>query len=270
MEFLKKNYEKVILSVVLLGLAIAAGLLLTRVADENRRVDEIRQLNLTATPQELESMETSTNLALLNRMQRSNRVVLTGTNNLFNPVLWQRRGPDDRPLKIETGAEVGPRALEILETKPLYFRVSFVGRSDQGGNTQYSFRIQREGASRPSDRRAATLSFIRVGSDNAGLRLRELRPPEEPTEFVFEAAEDRSQVVVGVNRDFERVMGYLATLRYEPDNRTFRDKRVDDTISLDGTPYKIVAISETSVTVEAPNKARTTVTTKPASVAESP
>jgi hypothetical protein len=268
MEFLKKNYEKVILSVVLLGLAVAAGLLLTRVAEENRRLEEIRTLNLTTTPQELDSMDTSTNLALLSRVQRSNRVVLTGTNNLFNPVTWQRR--ENRLAKIDTGAEEGPRALQIVETKPLYFRVSFVGRNDQGGFPQYSFRIQREGAARPADRAVVTRSFTSVGSDNAGLRLRELRPVEEPTEFVFEVAEDRTQVVVGPGRDFERVMGYLATLRYDPESRTFRDKRVDETISLDGTTYKIVAITEASVTVEAPNKARTTVTTEPASVAGSP
>jgi hypothetical protein len=269
MEFLKKNYEKVILSVVLLGLAVAAGLLLTQVAEENRRLEDVRNLNLTTAPQELEPMDTSTNLALMNRIQRVAPVVLSGTNNLFNPVTWQRRG-DNRMVRIDTGAEVGPQALKIEETKPLYFRVSFAGRNEQGGITQYSFKIQREGATRPGDRGLVTRAFTTVGSDNAGLLLREMRPPQEPTEFVFESTDDKSEVLVGVGRDFERVMGYLVTLRYEPDNRLFREKRVNDTLNLDGETYKIVAITESSVTVEAPNRKRTTVTTESAPGTESP
>jgi hypothetical protein len=41
MEFLKNNYEKVILSFVLLGLAVAAVLLLTSVDSEKRALEEI-------------------------------------------------------------------------------------------------------------------------------------------------------------------------------------------------------------------------------------
>jgi hypothetical protein len=267
MEFLKKNYEKVVLSVVLLGLAVAAGLLLTQVADENRRLDDARNLNLTTVPQELEPMDTSTNLTLLARIQRREPVVLSGTNNLFNPVIWQRRG-DNRPEKIETGAEVGPQALQIIETKPLYMRVSYVGRSISGGIPQYSFKIEREGALRFADR-STTRAFTSVGGRNAGLRLRDMQPPEQPTEFVLEL-EDNTQMVVGPGKDFERITGYLVTLRYEPDGRVHRDKKVGDKISVDNENYKIVAITETSVTVEAPNTKRTTVTTETASAAQSP
>ena len=110
MEFLKKNYEKVILSVVLLGLAVAAGLLLTQVAEENRRLEDIRNLNLTTAPQELEPMDTSTNLTYLGRIQRSVPVVLSGTNNLFNPVTWQRRG-DNRLEKLDTGQEADRKSV---------------------------------------------------------------------------------------------------------------------------------------------------------------
>jgi hypothetical protein len=270
MEFLKKNYEKVVLSVVLLGLAVAAGLLLKRVADENQRLEAIRNLNLTTAPQELAPMDTSTNLTLLARLQRREAIALSGTNNLFNPVTWQRRG--ERLEKLETGSETGPAALEIIETKPLYTRVSYIGQTDAGGIAQYSFRIQREAAAKPADRAALTRAFTKVGGQSAGLLLREIRPqpPERPTEFVFESLDDKLPMVVGVGKDHESVAGYLVTLRYGPDNRVHRDKRLGDTIVVDGEVYKIVAITETSVTVEAPNRKRTTLTAGKVSAAKTP
>jgi hypothetical protein len=259
MEFLKKNYEKVVLSIVLLGLAVAAGLLLTQVAEENRRLEDIRNLNLTTAPRELESMDTSTNLTLLSRMQRRASVALSGTNNLFNPVTWQRR--EGRLVKIASGEEVGPAKLQIVETKPLYFRVSYVGQTDSSGIPQYSFRILRETAARPADR-LATRAFTKAGVENARLLLREMRPAEAPTEFVFESLDDKTEIVVGPGKDFERIAGYEVTLRYELDNRVHRDKKVGDEITLDSEKYKIVAVTETSVTVEAPNRKRTTITTQ--------
>jgi hypothetical protein len=269
MEFLKKNYEKVVLSVVLLGLAVAAGLLLKRVADENQRLDDIRNLDLSTAPQELVPMDTSTNLAMLARMQRDDRVRLAGTNNLFNPVVWLRRG--DQLEKIETGREVGPAALEIVKTEPLYLRVSYVGRNDSGGFPQFSFRIQREAAARASDRQPFTRAFTGVGGQSAGLLLREMRPPEQPTEFVLESLDDKVQMVVSAGQNYESVAGYLVTLRYPPENnRTFRDKRVGENILIDGENFKIVAITESSVTVEAPNRLRTTVTAAPSSAVQTP
>ena len=259
MEFLKKNYEKVVLSIVLLGLAVAAGLLLTQVADENRRLEDIRNLNLTTAPKELVSMDTSTNMALLSRMQRRGSVVLFGTNNLFNPVIWQRR--DGRLIKIATGEEVGPAKLQIVETQPLYFRISYVGRNDSAGIPQYSFRIVRETAARSADR-LTTRAFTKTGVENARLLLREMRPMEAPTEFVFESLDDKIQIVVGPGNDYEKIAGYQVTLRYELDNRVHRDKKVGDEITLDAEKYKIVAVTETSVTVEAPNRKRTTITTQ--------
>jgi hypothetical protein len=71
--------------------------------------------------------------------------------------------------KIEPGRKWVRQALEIVETKPLYLRVSFVGQTDSGGITQYSFRIQREAAARASDRAPMTRAFTRVGRSECGI-----------------------------------------------------------------------------------------------------
>jgi hypothetical protein len=262
MEFLKKNYEKVILSVVLLGLAVAAALLLKQVADEKVRLDEIRRLNLTTAPKDLEPTDVSTNLATLARVQRPTPVVLQGTNNLFNPVQW-RKLPDDRLVKMATGNEIGPGALQILTVRPLYLRISYEGESGSGDTTQYKFRIEREAEKTAGARRPETLSFTSVGRPNKGMLLREMRPPEKPTEFVLELLDSKTQVLVSAGKPYERVAGYTADLRYESIN--WKDRRIEDRLMFAGDTNKIVAITETNVTVEASNRKRTTVIYNPLS-----
>jgi hypothetical protein len=126
MEFLnilKKHYEKVILSVVLLGLAIAAAMLLLRVAAERERLDEVRRMNLVTAPRAIEPIDVSTNSSRSEPVATPRlRLSLHGTNNLFNPVQWQRRA-DQRLDKIVTGDETGPGALRITDIKPLYLLI---------------------------------------------------------------------------------------------------------------------------------------------------
>ena len=68
MEFLKNNYEKVILSVVLLGLAVAAVLLLTWVGNEKRALEEIEGQIIQTPPKPLKPIDLSTNEMALQRL----------------------------------------------------------------------------------------------------------------------------------------------------------------------------------------------------------
>jgi hypothetical protein len=271
MEFLnilKKHYEKVILSVVLLGLAIAAAMLLLRVAEERDRLDQFRQLPPVAAPRALEPTDVSTNITTLARLQRPTPVVIYGTNHLFNPVQWQRR-PDGSFDKIVTGDETGPGALEITAVKPLYSIITFVGESRTGDLLQYQFRIERQAAASVAERRL-TRSFTTVGSRNAGLLLKELRPRDEPNEFVFEVLDDKSEVIVTRDQPHRAIAGYTVDLRYEPERRTFTERRIGDSLRFAGDENKIVAITATNVTVEASNRKRTTIPHNAAMPSSSP
>jgi hypothetical protein len=258
MEFLKKNYEKVILSVVLLGLAVAAGLLLKQVADERKRLDDISRMDLTTQPKELEPADISTNLVFLGRLQRPGRLVLSGTNNLFNPVEWRQVG-DGRPVKVATGRELGAGALQITRVTNLFLKISYEGQTGAGDTVQYRFRVEREAERSQAGRRPVTLSFAAVGSRVGGLLLRSVRPPEKPVAFTLELLDDKAQVVVGDGKDYRRVAGYMVDLRYEPERLSWQNRRLDDRLVFAGETNKIVAITETNVTVEASNRKRTTV-----------
>ncbi len=90
MQFLKKHYEKLVLSVVLLVLAVAAGLMPLKVGSENRAMEE-KLAQLTKAPAKpLKPADISTNELALARLKTNVDIELNGAHNLFNPVKWQR------------------------------------------------------------------------------------------------------------------------------------------------------------------------------------
>ena len=131
MEFLKNNYEKVILSVVLVGLAVAAVLLLTWVGNEKRVLEEIEQGFMQVPPKPLKPVDLSTNFATLQRLIKPVSLKLGGEHNLFNPVQWQRV-PDGRLIPLRTGRELGPGALTVTALTPLYLRIEYEGTVTAG------------------------------------------------------------------------------------------------------------------------------------------
>jgi hypothetical protein len=272
MEFLnilKKHYEKVVLSVVLLGLTIAAAMLVLQVASEKERLDSIRNLNLTTAPRELEPTDVSTNLVTLARLERPPSVILSGTNNLFNPVRWQRES-DGRLVKIVHGNETGAGALDVLAIKPLYLVVSYEGQVSPGDITQYQFRIERQAEKNVGARRPMTLSFTSIGSRNSGFALKDMAPPQNPNQFLLEIIGSKTEIPVSANQEYRAVAGYSTDLRYEPEKRSFLDRRLEDRLVFAGDTNKIVAITQTNVTVEASNRKRTTIAYHAAARSASP
>src|SRR5438876_1582092 len=148
MEFLKNNYEKVILSVVLLGLAVAAVLLLTWVGNEKRALEEIEQGIIQVPPKPLKPVDLSTNEMVLQRLVKASNLRLSGDHNLFNPVQWQRM-PDGRLIPLRTGREIGAGALSVIHITPLYLKIEYEGAGGSGDVLQYRFRVTREAEKTP-------------------------------------------------------------------------------------------------------------------------
>jgi hypothetical protein len=92
-----------------------------------------------------------------------------------------------------------------------------------------------------------------------------MRPPQNPTEFVFELVEGNEVITVSRETPFKRIAGYMVDLKYDPEKLAFNDKRVGDALSFGGETHKIVAITETNITVATtPNNKRTTIALQPA------
>src|ERR1700758_3094013 len=112
MEFLKKNYEKVVLGVVLLGLTVAVCLLPIIISTKREKLHEVSSSLINHKIKELPPLELAALEAALQRLQTPFRLDLTRDHNLFNPVAWIK-GSDNRPVKVQAGLPTGPEALEL-------------------------------------------------------------------------------------------------------------------------------------------------------------
>ena len=262
MEFLKKNYEKVLLAVVLLGLTLAACAL-PFIIQAKRDALEAKVVTTTKIKKKpIAELEMSVFNSALLRAQSPFRLDYTTKHNLFNPVLWKRLS-DGRILKEQKGNEEGPDALVVTNIKPLYLEIKFGSPSGTG----YFISIERQTALREDKRH--TQAFVSPGSKGELLGFEGMKgPPDKPTELELVWNETGEKVALPLDADkpYRRVDGYSADLKYPLEaNKAWTDKRVGARLVFAGGNYNIVAITESNVVISAEsNTKRTTITFHPA------
>ena len=89
MDFIKKHYEKVILSLVLLGVVGALVALPFVIAKDKADMEAMADI-VTPKPKDLPPLDLSAENNILARMQTSYALDLSTTNKLFNPVTWKK------------------------------------------------------------------------------------------------------------------------------------------------------------------------------------
>jgi hypothetical protein len=261
MQFLKKHYEKVLLSIVLLGLAGAAAALPWQISHERDRLEEIRRnLTVKAKAKPFKPLDDwlTTNRTVLARLHAPLNLELAGSHNLFNPVPW-KRVQGNLLMPIRTGSELGPGALKIQQIKPLNLEVSFdsvnLGASP-GDAPKYHVTVRRETDSNP---RPNTKIVSTTHPRTDLLELVSVQgPPADPTALVLKLKDEFEAIVVAKDKPFARIAGFAADLLYPPANQKFNHRKVNDQLRLEDDPetYKIVAINQNEVVLSADSNKR--------------
>lgn len=257
MQFLKKHFEKVILSVVLLGLALAAAALPLEVNHVSQFLEETRNKVVRTTAKPFKPVDLSTNTAVVKRFEGRIHFGYSEPHNVFNPVLWLKR-PDGSIFKSGMGNS-GPVALVVTNIEELNLIVSFDGMGGAGDKPQYQFTVINETNSTPRRKQLAT-----PGLKNQLFDLIEVKgPPQAPTAFVIKlnSKDEKQTLTVTKDKPYNRIIGYSADLIYPPGNQTLTKRRKDQPIHLkdDTETYKIVAINRNEVVLSADStKKRTT------------
>jgi hypothetical protein len=265
MQFIKKHYEKVLLSIVLLGLAAAAAWLPWQVSHERDRLEEIRR-NLTvkvkAKPFKGLDDWLSTNKTTLARVESPLNLELSGPHNLFNPVQWKKM-PDGALVPIRTGSELGPRALKIAQIRELTMKVIFDGVESGGGSNdppKYKVTIKNQAKDKTErgDQRTVSMNAPRL---NLFELVNVQGPTNDPVALVLKLKDGFEPITVTKDKAYEHVVGYTADLVYPPGKQPLNNKRTGDEIKLEGDPerYKIVAITQNEVVLSADSNKRRTV-----------
>jgi len=254
MEFLKNHYEKVILGVVLLALAVVAAWLPMQISGEKRKLSD----SLVVTRREPAARE----LTDLSEIESINQEVknppkadFAGSHNTFNSVVW-RKMPDGSLVKLRP-EDVGVNKLKIESIEPLNFIIEF----DKVSGSGYYFNVTREQAARPADRRRRGYYVSQTsGKKNAIFSLKEVRGAEDdPLAFVLKLNDTDEDIVVSKSRAYHVTNGYAATIVYPPENnRTWKLSRNKDPLVFAGDTNIIVDINPAEVILRAVSNEKTT------------
>jgi hypothetical protein len=243
----KQHYEKILLSVVLLVLAVAVYFLWEAKQEEEKRNSEVVMDFGKRKVEGISPVDLTSFNALVQSAANPPSLNFGLPHNLFNPVKWQRQ-PNGDLLKIQTGKEVGPSRMVATRISPLKLIIALDRVASPGS---YYFGVTREAAERPGDRKKRQY-FAKLNDKTPAFILREIKGSEEdPSGFVLELVENGEKVTLAKDKPFERVDGYEADLSYTIESKTFNNVRVGSPVTFAGETYNIVAINQNEVVLSA-------------------
>lgn len=251
MDFLKKNYEKVLLGVVLLGLAVAAAFLPFKIASDKQDLENKRNTLIHPNVKPLTNQDLTVPDSVLKRMAMPTTIDFSSPNRLFNPMAWQK-AMDGRLIKVDS-TNVGPYAVTVTKMTPLYLKLTLDSVTPMDTGTRYVIGIEKEAAANPRER-TKTQKYCSLNTKNETFTLRDVKvPPDNPTNVtvVLELNDTRQRVEVSKEQPYRRIDGYMVDLRYAPESKTWNARRVDAPLAFNGENYNIVAITENEVVLSA-------------------
>ncbi len=252
MDFLKKNYEKILLGVVLVGLAVAVVSLLFQIPSEKQKLEDARNTLIHPKVKPLTNLDLTLPEATLARVAAPALLDLSTTNKLFNALQW-KKAADGHLIKYDD-THIGPRAVTVTRITPLYLILTFDSVVESPSGSRYVIGVENEAAANPANRRKRQ-AYSNVGVKNDPFIIRDVKgPANEPTQLNLELIDTSQRVVITKEKPFKRIDGYMADLKYDPEKKSWLTRRVNSVISLNGEDYKIVAITQNEVVLSAPNQ----------------
>ena len=255
MDFLKKHYEKLLLGIVLVGLAVAVAFLPFKIGAENQKLADLSNSYKHPPVKPLTNLDLSISERALKRMAAPVDLDLSTTNRLVNPMAWQQTR-DNRLIRADRS---GPTAVLVTNISPLYLTItldSITASEDAAAAapTRCMITVEKAAAPKPEQRRKKQTA-AKIGEKNETFQLTEVKgPPDNPTNVVLVLGDSGEQIGINKEKPYRRVDGYMASLYYDPQKKKWTDQRIGQTININGEDYKIVAITKDEVVLSAPNQ----------------
>jgi len=262
MDFIKKHYEKIILSVVLLGVVGALVALPFVIQKDEQEMQDMKDSVTKPHIKPLDPLDLTAQSGLLQRVQAPYVLDFSTSNKLFNPVMWKKTLSGDL-LKITTGHEIDAEAAVVTNITPLYLILS-LGNIETNVGVRYEIHIDREAAPPRSNQRK-TSRFASLNEKKDLFTITQVKgDPTAPDELVLKLSDSGETAVITKNPDgtykpFERADAYSADLRFDPENKTFKNRRVGSALSFGDDDYIIVAINDNEVILSAQSNQKKTI-----------
>src|SRR5664279_3219510 len=142
MDFVKKHYEKVILSAVLLGVVGFLAFLPIVINHEHDELERIKSQLISLPAKPLPPLDLTPQAAISQRVKVPANYDFSTTNRLFNPLEW-KRAPDGTLFPIKSGNETGAGAAVVTKITPLYFILTFDSVETNGMAPRYFLGVER-------------------------------------------------------------------------------------------------------------------------------
>jgi hypothetical protein len=241
MDFLKKHYEKILLGVVLTGLAVAIAFLFFRISADKQELEDIRAKLTNPRVQWLPDLNMEPPRLALERLSAAAKFDFSAPNKLFNPLTWQKSGD-----RLIPATKVGPSVLSVSNISPLYLKLTLDSVTASESGARYVIGVENQAAAQPS-KRARKQTYCKVGDKTESFTLLEVKgPPEDPQQLVVQLS-DGERGTISKDQPFQRVDGYTADLRYDLEHKLWTKWRVGAPLTFNGEDYTIVAISQNEV-----------------------
>jgi hypothetical protein len=258
MDFIKKNYDKIILCAVLLGVIGFLVFLPFAISSEQEALHEVEIAVTSPSVRPLPPLDLTRQTNATQRVQSAAGFDFSNTNKLFNPIEW-KRALDGTLIPVKTGSQP---AADVVVAKiiPLYYVLSLDSVVTNGLAPRYVVGVEHQGAANPAQRRKQQRFVSPDDPKKDAFTLLQVKGvPENPDELVVKLADTGETVSIAPNKPYQRVDAYAADLRYDPEKKIFPTKRVGSGISFAGGDYIVVAIDDDEVVLfDQSNQKKTT------------
>jgi hypothetical protein len=258
MDFIKKNYDKIILSAVLLGVIGFLVFLPIVISSEQAALEAAAEQVTNPHPIPLPpvNMAQETNVTL--RAESPASFDFSDTNKLFNPIEW-KRAPDGTLIPVKNGSEPA-KDVTVAKIIPLNFVLSFDSVETNGITPRYVVGVERQGAAMPAMRRKQQRFVSMDDPKKDAFTLIQVKgPAENPDALVLKLSDTGETVTITPGKPYQRTDAYAADLRYDPEKKNFPARRVGSEISFEGEEYIVVAIDDHEVVLfDQSNQKKTT------------
>jgi hypothetical protein len=254
MDFLKKHYEKIILSVVLLAVIYFALLLPAKIRGERVALQDLLGALGGLATNRVQSVDLAGRQNLLKQLVTPATNQFAGSHNLFNPVPWKRR-KDGTPYKVPTNDEI-VNQFRVTAIRPLKFIVAIEeGVTGAGDSLRIKVSVTDQSLM-PKNRQRPQMRQPKLAIGDANDLFKVISFKGEPanlTDLVLELKKNNRQITIARGKPFEEVVGHEADAVFELENKTFKELREGSStpIRFNEESYKVIAITPATVTIEA-------------------
>jgi hypothetical protein len=262
MDFVKKHYEKILLSVVLLGLMGVLVFMLYLIPSDRQRLADIRLSIISHAVKPLDPLDLTRETNVSARLQSPYKLDFSTTNKLFNPVPWQRKA-DGMLIK---GSQAGPTAAVVTKITPLCLILTLDSIETNEFGARYVISMERQAAVLPAQR-GKRQHYASVGEKNETFTIADVNgSPGDPAQLklILQLTDTGERATLSKDKPFRRTDGYSADLKYDLEGKKWQGQRIGADLKFAGDDNIIVAINQDTVILLArSNQKKTTLTYSP-------